>query len=114
VLRTGDQLTAKPDDLKDFVQEANEVYLLTQQTGWRIITRDLLEYRNGLTNRLAYIDPSKPEHKEARILFIAVDKIFTLINDYKENREKAVELLQKLENPDLATVMDIDNEITKE
>ena len=109
-LQTKSPETPKPSDLQEYVVEANEVKALTGHAGWGIISRDLIEYRNGLMQRLAYVDPSRVEHKEARILFIAVDKIFSLINDYKENREQAIELLNKMENPDLATIMDIDTE----
>lgn len=100
----------KPSDLEDYIKEASEVKVLTQQAGWGILERDLLEYRNGLINHMAYLDPSKPEFREARILFIAVDKIFALVNDYEENRDRAIDLLNKIENPSLATIMDIDTE----
>jgi len=43
------------------------------------------------------------------VLFIAVDKLFAIINDYQENRVKAIELLEKIQNPDLAITMDVDN-----
>ena len=99
-----------PKELEDFVREADEVRAITNSAGWSIIERDLTEYRNGLVSRLAYINPKKPEYDEARILFIAVDKLFAIINDYQENRDKALELLNKLENPDTAIVMDVDNE----
>ena len=108
--RTDAQETPNQSDLESYIKEASEVKLLTQQAGWAILERDLLQYRNSLTNRIAYLDPSKPEHKEARILFIAVDKIFSLINDYEDNRDRAIELLNKLENPSLNTIMDIDTE----
>ena len=110
-LQTAVPETPKPSDLIDYIKEASEVKNLTLQRGWKIIERDLLEYREGLINRFAYLDPSKPECREARVLFIAVDKIFSLINDYQENRDKAIELLTKMENPDLATIMDVDNEL---
>ena len=110
VLRTKDQETPSPSDLEAYIKEASDVKLLTQQGGWAILERDLLQYRDSLTNKLAYLDPSKPEFREARILFIAVDKIFSLVNDYEANRDRAIELLNKLENPSLNTIMDIDTE----
>lgn len=110
MLRTQDQETPNPNDLEAYIKEASAVKTLTQQEGWQILERDLLQYRDSLTNKLAYLDPSKPEHREARILFIAVDKIFSLINDYEANRDRAIELLNKLENPSLNTIMDIDTE----
>jgi len=69
-----------------------------------------LEYQSGIASRIAYLDPSKPEQREARILFIAVDKVFNLINDYAENKTKAQEMLEKLNNPDTTVTMDVDNE----
>ncbi len=105
------QKDPSPEDLQEFIREADEVRSLTMTKGWSIIERDLTEYRDGLVTRLAYISPKKPEHAEARILFIAVDKLFAIINDYQENRDKAIELLEKLNNPELAVTMDIDNEI---
>ena len=110
VPRTPDQEIPSPSDLEAYIKEASEVKLLTQQAGWGILARDLREYQSGLGNRIPYLDPSKPEYREARILFIAVDKIFSLINDYEDNRDRAIELLNKLENPSLNTVMDIDTE----
>lgn len=100
----------KSEDLQAYIIEANQVKDLANHTGWQILQRDLLEYQNGLSPRLAYLNPKTKEFYEARILFIAVDKIFSLINDYKENREAAVDLLNKLENPDLAVTMDYDPE----
>jgi len=99
-----------PQDLEEFIREAGEVRMMTTTPGWAILQRDLLNYRNTLVSRLAYIDPSRIEHKEMRILFIAIDKLLSLVNDYQENRDIAIELLNKLENPELAVTMDVDNE----
>lgn len=100
----------KPEELEGFVREANEVKVLTQQAGWGIIERDVGEYRFGIGNKLAYLNPKRPEYEEARILFLASDKLLALINDYESNREKALELLGKLENPNLTIALDVDNE----
>jgi len=100
----------KPEDLEEFIREASEVKQLTEHPGWGVLARDLSEYRNGLVNRIAYIDPKKPECLEARVLFIAIDKLFSIVNDYQENRDRAIELLNKIQNPSLAVTMDIDNE----
>ncbi len=109
-LQLGSRPTPNPSDLEDFIREADEVRALTASRGWSIIERDLNEYRNQIISKLAYLDPSKLEHKEARVLFIATDKVLSLVNDYEENRVKAIEMLNKLNNPDLAVTMDIDNE----
>ena len=102
----------KREDLEEFIKEAGEVKFLTQQTGWAILERDLSIYRDGISKKLAYMNPSRPEFNEARILFLAVDKIFDIVNDYQENRDMAIELLNKMENPDLAIALDVDNELT--
>jgi hypothetical protein len=99
-----------PKDLEEFIREADEVRTLTNQTGWNILARDLTNYRNQIIDRLVYLDPSKPEFREAKILFVAIDKLFAIVNDYEENRVKAIELMEKLNNPQLAVAMDIDNE----
>ncbi len=108
ILKSGQE--PKPEDLEEFIREASEVKSLTQTAGWAILERDLTQYRNSLINILAYTSSKRPEYHEARILFIAVDKLFAMVNDYQENRDRAIELLQKLENPDMAVTMDIDNE----
>ena len=110
ILQAIDKPEPKPEDLEEFIREADEVRVLTSMKGWGVIVRDLTEYRDGLVNKLAYINPKRPEHEEARILFIAVDKLFAIINDYRENRDKAIELLNKLSNPELAISLDVDNE----
>ena len=101
---------ASPEDLQAFIKEADQVKNMSQSEGWRILERDLTNYRNSIVNRLAYTDPSRPEHKEARILFIAIDKIFSMMEDYLENRDNAIHLLQRLENPNISVTMDVDNE----
>ncbi len=111
VLQTAAPVIPSPNELEDFIREANEVKALTQQGGWHILTRDLISLKDGLAKRLAYVSPKRPEHEEARIQFIAIDKLFALIDDYENNRNESIKLLDKLQNPDLAITMDIDNEI---
>lgn len=77
--------------------------------GWGILERDIIQYRNGIMSKLAYADSSRTEHREAQVLFIACDKLLSLVNDYQENRDRAIDLLNKLENPDVAITMDVDN-----
>jgi hypothetical protein len=102
--------TIQPSDLEAFVREADEVALLTHHTGWQILERDLNSYRAGISQRLPYLNPGKPEFYESCILAIAIDKIFSLVADYAENKKKAEELLIKLNNPEVAVAMDIDGE----
>ena len=79
---------------------------------WAILKRDLLGYREDIVANLAYADPSKPVHREARILFIAIDKIFALVSDYSENKIGAIKMLEDLQNPTTIIPMDVDNEVT--
>ena len=104
---------ASPNDLEEFIREASEVKNLTQNLGWAILERDLNLYRDGIAKKLAYLNPQRPEFNEARVLFLAVDKLFDMVEDYQANRDEAIALLNKIENPDLAVVMDIDNETDK-
>ena len=97
-------------DLEAFIVEANEVRGITNTPGWAILERDFTNYRNTIMSKIAYLDPSKPEQREACILFIAIDKLLSLVNDYQTNRDKAIALINKLENKDLTITMDIDNE----
>lgn len=101
---------AEPQGLEGFIQEANEVHQLTNMTGWHILKRDLMSYREGIVARLAYMNPKRPEFNELRIHFLAADKLVSMVEDYKTNRDKAEELLNKLLNPDVAVTLDIDNE----
>lgn len=101
----------RKDDLEAFVAEADQVKALTQQAGWGILVRDLSNLKEGLADRLAYTSPNRVEHEEARTQYIAIDKLFSIIMDYEHNREEAIKFLAKLENPDIAVPLDVDNEI---
>ena len=103
-------LPRNSDDLEGFIREASEVKALTATPGWAILERDLLRYKEEIFNKLAYLSPLRPEFEESRALFIATDKLLSIVNDYEYNRDKAIELLNKLQNPELAVVMDIDTE----
>ena len=97
------------ESLRDYSLEAEQVDLLKRQNGWVIIERDLEQYRNEIGARIAYLDPKSKEYHDARILYIAADKIFSLFNDYAENRKRALELLEKIDNTRENIVLDVDN-----
>ena len=99
-----------PQELADFIQEANEVHQLTNMRGWQIIRRDLMSYRESIVSRLAYINPKRVEFNELRLLFLAADKLISMVEDYKVNRDKAKEYLDKLVNPEVAVPLDVDLE----
>ncbi len=100
----------KIDDLTEFVKEATQVKQLTEQAGWGVLERDLTIYKNEISKKLAYLNPNRPEFLEARILYLAADKIIGMVNDYQENRDIAMETLAKMDNPDLAVSFDVDTE----
>jgi len=101
----------RPENIEDFIQEANEVRQLTTLRGWGILLRDLNNYRASVMSKLAYMNPKRPEYNEYRMLFLAADKIISMVEDYEVNRDKSIELLNKLQNQDVAVTMDVDNEI---
>ena len=103
-----------PNDLQDFVIEANQVKSLSTHRGWQILERDLNLYQNEIAKRIAYLNPKRPEAYEARVMFLAADKLLTMVNDYEENRTAAIAMLNKIENPDLVVPFDIDNEVAIE
>ena len=100
----------EPTELEEFIREASEVRQITTMAGWAILERDLKRYQQALVTKLAYLNHKRPEAYEARLLYIATDKLLALVNDYEVNRDKAIEMLNKLQNPELNVTMDIDNE----
>jgi len=98
------------EDLEGFIKEASEIKNLTETKGWHILERDLMDYKTRIGQQIAYLNPKSPQFEEARVLYIASDKLLAMVSDYEENRAKAIELLTKLENPNLAVAMDVDNE----
>lgn len=105
VKETGNEL----DTLREYVAEAELVGQLTKQPGWAILEKDLYQYKEEIGSKLAYLDPKSKEFAESRILFLAADKLIMLFNDYAENRKRALELLEKIDNPRENIVLDVDN-----
>ena len=110
-LREAPTEQSSPRELEEYIQEANEVQQLTSMRGWHILKRDLLGYREGLMSKLAYMNVSRPEFDELRRLFIASDKLISMVEDYRVNREMAEKYLKVLNNPEVAIALDVDNEI---
>jgi len=101
--------TNEIDSLREYTLEAEQVELLRQHNGWLILERDLEQYKAEIGEKLPYLNPKSPEFQEARILFIASDKALKMVEDYIENRRRALELLNKIENPKENIVLDVDN-----
>ncbi|KYK26433.1 hypothetical protein AYK26_07505 [Euryarchaeota archaeon SM23-78] len=100
---------SEPEDLRVYVAEAEQVDLMTRTEGWNIIQRDIEDYRDKIGSRLAYLNPKTLEYEEARINYLAADKLLKMIEDYAENKKRAIELLEKIDNPQENIVLDVDN-----
>ncbi len=101
--------TDEMDLLREYVAEAEQVNLLTTHPGWGILARDFKEYKEQIGNKLPYLRCYTPDFEESRILFIASDKALKMVEDYAENRKRAMELLHRLDNPQDNIVLDMDN-----
>jgi len=103
------QSTTEPEDLRIYTAEAEHVNLMTASEGWAILSRDIAEYKEAIGSRLAYMNPNGKEYEDARIIFMASDKLIKMVEDYAENRRRALELLDKLDNPEENIILDVDN-----
>jgi len=103
------EVTNEADSLREFAVEAEQVSLLKKHQGWQILQRDLNNYITGTALNLPYLVPNSKDFNEARILFIASDKILKMVEDYEENKKRALELLERIDNPDKHIVLDVDN-----
>lgn len=97
------------DSLREYTLEAEQVDLLKTQPGWQILQRDLDQYLNEIGSKLPYLNTKSKEYSEARVLYIASDKLLKMVLDYEENRKRALELLEKLDNTKENIVLDVDN-----
>jgi hypothetical protein len=111
VIPVVDSKTSTPEDLRSFIAEAEMVRQMASTPGWNIMVRDLVEYKNTLADALPYLNTKTKEFFEARILFIASDKLLKLVDDYEENRKRSVELLERIQNTDINITLDVDNEV---
>lgn len=98
----------EPDDLREYVAEAEQVDLMARHPGWDILRRDFDIYRNEIGSKIAYLNPKSLEFEEARILYIAIDKLIKSVEDYRENKRRAIELLEKIDNPKENIILDVD------
>ena len=97
------------DSLREYALEAEQVELMTRHNGWVILEQDLNFYKNGIGEKLPYLDPKSKDFTEARILYIAADKLLKMVIDYAENKKRALELLERIDNPKQNIVLDVDN-----
>jgi len=97
------------DSLREYTLEAEQVDLLKTHQGWQILERDLNQYLDEIGAKLPYLDTKSKEFREARVLYLAADKLLKMVSDYAENRKRAVELLERLDNTKENIVLDVDN-----
>jgi len=97
------------DSLREYSLEAEQVELLKNYNGWAILERDLKSYKDGISSKIAYLDPKSSEFAEARVLFIAADKVLKMVDDYANNRKRALELLERIDNTRENIILDVDN-----
>ncbi len=99
------------DSLREYAAEAEQVEMLKNHPGWLTVEADLQEYKKSIGEKLAYVQPFSKEYNEARILFIAADKVLKIVDDYVENRKRALDLLKKIDDPKGNITLDMDNQI---
>jgi hypothetical protein len=97
------------DNLMVFSAEAEQVGLMTRHPGWSIIKRDLETYRQKMGEAIPYLSPGTEDFNKSRLLYIASDKLLGMVEDYDQNRKRALELIEKLENQKENIVLDVDN-----
>ena len=97
------------DSLREYSLEADLVGQLQKHQGWGIIERDLNQYKNEISANIAYLNTKSKEFQEARILYIAADKLLSLFRDYDQNRKRALELLDRIDNTQENIILDVDN-----
>ena len=97
-------------EIRRFTAEAEQVDLMTRHPGWEIIRRDVDDYRQKIAAKIPYLNPRGAIYEDTRILYLASDKLLGIIEDYAANRKKAIELLDKIDNPQENIVLDVDNE----
>lgn len=101
--------TDEQGELREYIAEAELVEMLKANPGWEVISRDFKEYKEQIGSKIAYLNPNSKEFEEARILYIASDKSLKIVEDYIENKKRAMELLFKLDNQQDNIVLDVDN-----
>lgn len=97
------------DNLRAFITEADQIDFLTKQMGWDIIVRDFNIYKTQKASEIPYLDKDSVAFQNAILEYRAIDKFFKLIDDYKINRQRAIEALEKIEHPESHITLDVDN-----
>jgi hypothetical protein len=100
--------TSDVSDLQEYALQAEQVELLKRNNGWLILESDLNHYKREIGEKLPYINPKSQLYEDSRILYIASDKALKMVEDYIENKKRALELLDRLTNPEVIA-LDVDN-----
>lgn len=99
-----------PEELEQFLNEADQVLALTREPGWAVLARDIEADRERVSRVWPKINPKRPEFDELRIHALASDRLLAMIEDYRTNRQAFLRQIQALERPDLFTPGDVDSE----
>jgi hypothetical protein len=81
---------------------------LENNPAWDIVLEDMALQKKQLDDNWQFISDVE-KWKEFRITKMAVMKITNLIDDYKSDKEKAIQEKYALENPDKVILRDVDN-----
>lgn len=99
------------ESLREYAAEAEQVELLLVHPGWMIVSENIKAYRKQIGEKIAYLQPETKEFKEARITYIACDKVLKIVEDYIENKKRVLELLAKIDNPQENIILDVDSNV---
>jgi hypothetical protein len=72
---------------------------LGKNPGWEIVLADISEQKKRLDDTWQFISDEK-KMQEYRVTKIAVMKILNIIDDYRADKDTALEEIYRIENPD--------------
>jgi len=81
---------------------------LSGNSGWDAVMEDLSAQKQQLDDTWQYVSDAQ-KWIEFRVTKMAVAKILNVVNDYKSDKQVALDELYKLENPDKTILKDVDN-----
>jgi hypothetical protein len=97
-------------EAQEFIQEANEVDIMTSTKGWAIIKRDISEYIKNSNNLWMNIHPNDSRFEDLRVRTLACHMLLQMVMDYSANRQKMMDFYLKKNFPEYFIPFDVDNE----
>lgn len=82
---------------------------LENNPGWHRVVEDFEAQRDRLDNTWQNVTDEKT-WMEFRVTKLAVNKVLNIIEDYKADKKRAFEEMFKIQNPDVVTHIDVDNQ----